>query len=238
MSTKNSKKRPSEAELLKRRQIGLQIIKDHKYELSENAFKKEYCQRVQKETASSISSGKLTRDISWIIGEARKEQPTFDFTTKPLRKSSEKESITPLAFFEKDITEIHLVFADRTSSIIFDTDQMQLGTDSFVKDAMTSIPENIPENAPIVLRIFFNPMSYRGIETVVCDIYERTPEVAPFEIISTYAKHRCAEIEIKKSNLLPLLEFTYKLFNRYWKTRVNKANSAKNRKQTNSETGK
>ena len=234
MSTNNSKKRPSEAELLKRRQIGLQIINDHKYEISEKAFKKEYVQRVQTEMSSDISSGKLTRDIVWIVGEARKEHPSFDFTTKPLKKHAEKESITPLAFFEKDITEIHLVSMDRTGTIIFDTDRMQLGTDSFVELATKQLPENLPENTPIILRIFFSPMSYRGIETVVCDIYERTPEVAPFEIISTYAKHRCAEIEVKKSNLLPLLEFTYKLFNRYWKTRVNKANSAKNRKQKNS----
>lgn len=231
MDTNNSKKRPSEAELLKRRQIGLQIIKDHKYELSENAFKKEYIQRVQAEMSSSISSGKLTRDIVWIVGETRKEHPSFDFTTKPLKKHHEKESITPLAFFEKDITEIHLVFADRTSTIIFDTDRMQLGTDSFVEFAIKQLPENFPDNSPVVLRIYFSPMSYRGIETVVCDIYERTPEVAPFDVISTYSKHRCAEIEVKKSNLLPLLEFTYKLFNRYWKTRINKANSAKNRKQ-------
>ncbi len=135
-----------------------------------------------------------------------------------------------MAFFEKDITEIHLVFADRTNAIIFDTEHMQLGTDTFVKGANEHIAEELPDNSPIVLRIFFSPMSYRGIETVVCDIYERAPDFTPLNIISTYARHRCAEIETKKADISLVLEFTYKLFNRYWKTRIEKAKAAKNRK--------
>lgn len=229
MSTDNSKKRPSEAELLKRRQIGLQIINEHRNEISVKAFQKEYSQRIQKELSTSISRNSISRDIDWIIGEIRKENPTFEFTTKALRKSSSKDTITPLAFFEKDITEIHLVFSDHTNVIIFDTEHMQLGAESFVENAKNHIPQSLPDNSLLVLRIFFNSMAYRGIETVVCDMYERTPDFSSFNIVSTSARHRCAEIEIKKSSVVPLLEFTYKLFNRYWKTRVAKAQKAKER---------
>ena len=235
MSTKNSRKRSSDADVLKRRQLGLQIIKDHNYDLSEKFFKQEYSKRIEQELSESASTGKIKRDIDWIIAEVRTKQPSFEFTTKPLRKNNTKDYINPLEFFEKDITEIHLNFADRTNAIIFDIEQKQLGTDSFVKKAIKQIPENIPENSPIVLRIFFGPLSYRGIETVICDIYEKSPEHTPLNIISTHTKHRCAEIEVKKSDILPLLNFTYKLFNRYWKTRIKKINSAKNRNHKNNE---
>ena len=234
MDTQKSKNRPNNATLLQRRKIGLQIIKDKKYKLSVEEFKKEYTKRLQKELTTSTSRGKMKRDIDWIIGEVRKDNPSFEFTTKPLRKSSEKVNIMPLAYFEKDITEIHLTFADRTNVIIFDTEHKQLGLSSFVDEAKEHIPEVLPADSLIVLRIFFNPMAYRGIETVICDIYDRAPDFAPLNIVSTLARHRCAEIETKKADISPVLEFTYKLLNRYWKNRVEKAKNKRKKEAKSS----
>ena len=233
MRAKNWRQRSSNADLIRRRTIGIQIIKDHHYDLSEKRFREEYKERIFKELSDSVSVCTIRSDQKWIIGEIRKDTPTFSFAEKIHLKTSAKDTrtITPLASFEKTITEIHLVFSDGTSAIIFDTEQMQLGTDTFVSNAMQSVPDTLPDDSLVTLRIFFSPISYRGIETVVCDIYERSPEFTPFIIISSTARHRCADIEIKKEHIAPMLEFTYRLFNRYWTSHVNKLQKRKKTKQ-------
>ena len=214
MSTNN--KRRSNDEVSQRRQLGIQILHDYKYKLSVKNFKEKYRNKIQEQTNGTISNYTLKRDIDVIVGEIRKNRPSFEFSTDPLHKPSKKSYITPLAFFEKDITEIHLIIEHNTDIIIFDTTNMQLGSNSFVYDSKKCIPESLSNTTPITLRIYFSPQSYRGIETVVCDIYEKAPDYTPFNILSTLARHRCSEIEIKNEDIDSLLEFTYRLFNRYW----------------------
>lgn len=227
MSTDNKQKRRSNAEINQRRQLGIQILHDYKYNLSIKSFKKIYTKKIQEQFNEDFSSYTLNRDIEAIVGEIRKKRPSFEFSTKPLSKQTERLSITPLANFEKDITEIHLVVDRNSDTIIFDTTNMQLGSDTFVDDAKKCIPKDLPSTALITLRIYFSPMTYRGIETVVCDIYEKSPDYTPFNILSTLARHRCSEIEIKYADIDSLLEFTYKLFNRHWIKQLEKTKKAK-----------
>ena len=112
--------------------------------------------------------------------------------------------------------------------IIFNTEKKQLENSTFTKKAIRAIPKSLSNDTLIKLCIYFSPMAYRGIETVVCDIYERLLDI-PNNIISTHARHRCAEIEVKKADISKVLDFTYSIFNHYW---ISQAKRRKNNLST------
>ena len=213
---KQNTKRPKNEEWLQRRILGMEIIKEHNYKLTKNEFKIEYKDRIRSNLKKEISRNSIDRDIPWIILEIHNSKPSFAFAEKSLRTQSSKESLAPLAFFEKDISEIWLVDTNGKNSIIFDNANKQLGKKNFVLDSKKLIPADLAADSPIVMRIFFKPNAYNGIETVVCDIYEKAPNYAPLNLLSTCTRHHCAEIEFKKKYAHSILEFTYLIFNRYW----------------------
>ena len=89
---------------------------------------------------------------------------------------------------------------------------------------MSNIPSNYitEQNLEYMAHIYliYDMNAPRGIEETYCSIYETSGKNHNYSLLYTDNKNHCTEIVCTPNNLQNILEFTFLIFKKYWRTRT------------------
>lgn len=211
-----------------RQEIGMQIIEEHNFKITKDAFKKEYEQKIARTSGLKVVTERTwDRDYA-PIKELIAEKHKIDFEFTPTAKSRKRKTfamvphVDPFLSMAKNLFQIRIVIGDY-QTILFSKTKNTFTERDFTHNSLEAISKNyekVQEDYMVHLYLIYDTNAPHGIETTYCSIYESAGKDNKYYLLYTDAKNHCSEIVCSYDNLPQVLDFTFLLFNRYWRTQV------------------
>lgn len=216
----------TQAQCNARREIGIQIIVEHNFSIKKTDFYSEYRNRIARDSSiRDVTNRTLERDY-YQIKDTIAQRHRIDFDFMPAKGSRKRKlfstlpTVDPFALMSKNLFQIRITIGDYQNTL-FSLDKNTFTDSIFAKLSINKIPEKYKNtnngNDMVHIYLIFDMYAPRGIEETYCSIFENSAKDHNYYLLYTDAKNHCSEIVCTYNYLENVLEFTFLLFNRYWR---------------------